>query len=166
MNVDGSYWKLEKYPKTTWVAAKGPSVDPSTLSGFTCANPIIIDESFDANYKLFKNQNGEVFARYIGTNCRNGPPIKKIWVPKKCLENLPVNVIMTPQGNHTQAYEYERGSSNRHVHKTKNYSAYSYEYYCPPARLFARAPKPKFSDAALRLIASKPPLKMWVAKKA
>ena len=70
------------------------------------------------------------------------------------------------QGNHTQAYEYERGSSNRHVHKTKNYSAYSYEYYCPPARLFARAPKPKFSDAALRLIASKPPLKMWVAKKA
>ena len=36
----------------------------------------------------------------------------------------------------------------------------------PPARLFARAPKPKFSDAALRLIASKPPLKMWVAKKA
>ena len=70
------------------------------------------------------------------------------------------------QGNHTQAYEYERVSSNRHVHKTKNYSAYSYEYYCPPARLFARAPKPKFSDAALRLIASKPPLKMWVAKKA
>ena len=168
-------------------------MDPSTLSGFTCANPIVIDESFDANYKLFKNQNGEVFARYIGTNCRNGPPMKKIWVPKRCLENLPVNVIMTPhvkktnlrpkasyrqrthlsrtnanvlQGNHTQAYEYERGSSNRHVHKTKNYSAYSYEYYCPPARLFARAPKPKFSDAALRLIASKPPLKMWVAKKA
>ena len=77
---------------------KGTLVDPSTLSGFTCANPIIIDESFDANYKLFKNQNGEVFARYIGTNCRNGPPMKKIWVPKRCLENLPVNVIMTPQG--------------------------------------------------------------------
>ena len=70
------------------------------------------------------------------------------------------------QGNHTQAYEYERVSSNCHVHKTKNYSAYSYEYYCPPTRLFARAPKPKFSDAALRLIASKPPLKRWVAKKA
>ena len=48
------------------------------LSGFTCANPIIIDESFDANYKLFKNQNGEVFPRYIGTKCRNGPPMKKI----------------------------------------------------------------------------------------
>jgi hypothetical protein len=173
-------------------------VDPSTLSGFTCANPIIIDESFDANYKLFKNQKGEVFARYIGTNCRNGPPMKKIWVPKSCLENLPVNVIMTPpgkktnprpkasygpkasyrqrtqlshpnanvlQGNYTQAHEYERVSSNRYVHRTKNFSAYSYEYYSPPARLFARAPKPKFSDAALRLIASKPPLKMWVVKK-
>ena len=88
MNVDGSYWKPEQYSKTTWVAAKEPSVDPSTLSGFTCANPIIIDESFDADYKLFKNQNGEVFARYIGTNCRNGPPMKKIWVPKSCLENL------------------------------------------------------------------------------
>ena len=61
--------------------------------------------------------------------------------------------------------EYECVSSNRYVHKTKNFSAYSYEYYSPPARLFARAPKPKFSDAALRLIASKPPLKMWVVKK-
>ena len=48
------------------------------------------------------------------------------------------------QGNHTQTYEYERVSSNRYVHKTKNYYAYSYEYYSPPARLFARAPKPKF----------------------
>ena len=99
MNVDG--WKPEQYPKTTWVAAKGPSVDPSTLSGFTCANSIIIDESFDANYKLFKNQNSEVFARYIGTNCRNGPPMKNIWVPKSCLENILVNVIMTPPGKKT-----------------------------------------------------------------
>ena len=198
MNVDGSYWKPEQYHKTTWVAAKEPSVDPSTLSGFTCANPIIIDESFDANYKLFKNQNGEVFARYIGTNCRIGPPLKKIWVPKSCLENLPVNVVMTPpgkktnprpkasygptatyehrthlshpnanvlQGNHTQTHEYEHVSSNRYVHRTKNFSAYSHEYHSSPARLFARASKSKFSDAALRLIASKPPLKMWVVKK-
>ena len=126
------------------------------------ANLIIIDESFDANYKLFKNQNGEVFARYIGTNCRNGPPMKKIWVPKRCLESLPVNVIMTPhvkktnlrpkasygpkasyrqrthlshpntnvlQGNRTQTYEYECVSSNRYVHRTKNFSAYSHEYH-------------------------------------
>ena len=101
MNVDGSYWKPEQYPKTTWVAAKGPLVDPPTLSGFTCANPIIIDESFDANYKFFKNQNGEVFAKFIGTNCRNGPPLKKIWVPKSCIENVQVNVIMTPPGKNT-----------------------------------------------------------------
>ena len=32
MNADGSYWKPEQYPKTTWVAAKEPSADPSTLS--------------------------------------------------------------------------------------------------------------------------------------
>ena len=76
-------------------------MDPSTLSSFTCANPIIIDESFDANYKLFKNQNGEVFARYIGINYRNGPSMKKIWVPKSCLEKLPMNVIMTPPGKKT-----------------------------------------------------------------
>ena len=96
INADGSYWKHEQYPKTTWVAAKESLADLSNLSGFSCANPIVIDESFDANYKLFKNQNGEVFARYIGTNYRNRPPLKKIWVPKRCLENLPVNVVMTP----------------------------------------------------------------------
>ena len=33
LNADGSYWKPEQYPKTTWVAAKGPPVDPSTLTG-------------------------------------------------------------------------------------------------------------------------------------
>ena len=139
-----------------------------------------------------------MFARYIGTNCRNGPPMKKVWVPKECLENLPAYVVMTPQvkktnprprasygpkasyrqrthqshpnanvlqGNHTQTYEYKRVSSNCYVHRTKNFSAYSYKYHSSPARLFARASKPKFSDAALRLIASKPPLKMWVVKK-
>ena len=73
LNVDGSYWKPEQYPKTSWVAAKGPPVDPSTLSGYTCDSSYSSDESFDSNYKLFKNQNGEVFARFVGTNCRNGP---------------------------------------------------------------------------------------------
>ena len=71
-----------------------------------------------------------------------------------------------PNANvHTHTYEYEPVSSNCYVHRTKNFSAYSYEYHSSPARLFSRAPKPKFSDAALRLIASKPPLKMWVVKK-
>ena len=116
--------------------------------------------------------------------------MKKIWVPRQCIENLPVNVVITPprnktnpspmasygpkasyrymthlshpnanvlQGNRTQTDEYERVSSNRYVHRTKNFSAYSYEYHSSPARLFARASKPKFSDAALRLIDSKPP---------
>ena len=75
---------------------KRPPVDPCTLSGFTCESSYSSDESFDSNYKLFKNQNGDVFARYVGTNCRNGPPMKKIWVPKSYLENLQMNVIMTP----------------------------------------------------------------------
>ena len=96
LNADGSYWKPEQYPKTTWVAAKGPPVDPSTLTGYNCDTSYSSDESFDSNYRLFKNQNGEVFARFVGTNCRNGPPVKKIWVPKSILEDLQVNVIMTP----------------------------------------------------------------------
>src|SRR4051794_9778172 len=96
LNADGTYWKPEQYPKTSWVAAKGPPVDPSDLSGFTCESSHSSDESFDSNYKLFKNQNGEVFARYVGTNCRNGSPMKKIWVPKSCLESLQMNVLMTP----------------------------------------------------------------------
>src|SRR6266496_1241057 len=96
LNADGSYWKPEQYPKTSWVTAKGPPVDPSTLFGFTCESSYSSDESFDSNYKLFKNQNSEVFARYVGTNFRNGSPIKKIWVPKRCLESLQVNVLMTP----------------------------------------------------------------------
>ena len=55
LNADGKYWKPEQYPKTSWVAAKGPLVDPSNLSGFTCESPHSSDESFDSNYKLFKN---------------------------------------------------------------------------------------------------------------
>ena len=87
---------------------------------------------------------------------------KASYRPRNHLTHPNVNVL---QGNHTQTHEYECVSSNRYVHRTKNFSAYSYEYYSAPARLFTRAPKPKFSDVALRLIASKPPLKMWVAKK-
>jgi hypothetical protein len=88
LNADGSYWKPEKYPKITWVATKGPLVDPSTLSGYNCDTSYSSDESFDSNYKLFKNQNGEVFARFVGTNYGNGSPMKKIWVPKSLLENI------------------------------------------------------------------------------
>ena len=55
------------------------------------------DESLDSNYKLFKNQRGEAFARYIGPNSRNGPPKKTIWVPKSVIEALPVTVLLTMQ---------------------------------------------------------------------
>ena len=44
LNADGTYWKPEKYPQTSWVAAKGPPVDPSTLSGFTCESSHASDE--------------------------------------------------------------------------------------------------------------------------
>ena len=62
LNADGTYWKPEQYPKTSWVAAKGPPIDPCTLSGFTFDSSYSSNESFDSNYKLFKNQNGEAFA--------------------------------------------------------------------------------------------------------
>ena len=55
-----------------------PPVDPCTLSDFTWESSYSSDESFDSNYKLFKNQNGEVFAPYVGTDCTNGPSMKKI----------------------------------------------------------------------------------------
>ena len=87
---------------------------------------------------------------------------KASYRPRTHLSHPNANVL---KGNHTQTFEYDRVSSNRYVHRTKNFSAYSYEYYSPPTRLFTRASKPKYSDAALRLIASKPPLKMWVVKK-
>ena len=32
LNADGTYWKPEQYPKTSWVAAKGPPVDPIYLA--------------------------------------------------------------------------------------------------------------------------------------
>ena len=28
LNADGTYWKPEQYPETSWVAAKGPPIDP------------------------------------------------------------------------------------------------------------------------------------------
>ena len=46
LNADGTYWKPEQYPKTSWVAAKGPPVDPCTLSGFTSDSSYSSDESF------------------------------------------------------------------------------------------------------------------------
>jgi hypothetical protein len=137
LNANGTYWKPEQYPKTSWVAAKGPPVGPSTLSGFTCESSYSSDESFDSNYKLFKNQNGEVFARDVGTNCRNSPPMKKIWVPKKCLESLQVNVIMTPpvknrnpKSNSSYGPKASNGSKSSYGSNSSHGSKSSYEHHC------------------------------------
>ena len=168
-----------------------PPPYPYTLSGYDNVSSDVVIESFDSNYKLFKDVNGEVFARYIRTNCRNGSPLKKIWVPKSLLEKLRVNVMTTSlkkktnprsissriqrlsydhsnksvsQGRTQMTHEYVHNGMNRYVHPTKNFSAYSFEYTNPPVKHAIRATLPRFSDAALRLIASKPPLRMWVVK--
>ena len=88
-------------------------IDPMNMMSYSS------DESLNSNYKLFKNQNGEVFPRYVGTNCRNDSPMKKIWVPKRCLENLQVNVIMTPpvkNRNPRSNSSYGSKSSYEHHH--------------------------------------------------
>lgn len=129
LNADGTYWKPEQYPKTSWVAGKGPPVDPSNLSGFTCESSHSFDESFDSNYKLFKNQNCEVFARYVGTNCRNGSPMKKIWVPKSYVESLKVNVLMTPPvKNRNPRSNSSYGPNCSHGSNSSNGSKSSYDH--------------------------------------
>ena len=106
---------LSSTQKPHGFAAKGPPVDPSNLSGFTCESSHSSDESFDSNYKLLENQNGEVFVRYVGTNCRNGSPMKKIGVTKRCLKSLQVNILRTPpvkNRNPRSNSSYGRNSSN------------------------------------------------------
>lgn len=83
-----SYWNPDQYTRTTWVLAKIPPPDPYTLSSYENASSNVVIESFDSNYKLFKDFHGEVFARYIGTNCTNGSPVKKIWVWKELINNM------------------------------------------------------------------------------
>src|SRR3954467_6895686 len=163
LNPDGSYWKPEQYPGTIWVRAMMPPPDPYTLSGYDVVSSDVMTESFDSNYKLFKNGNGEVFARYIGTNCRNGPPVKQIWVPKDLITNLPVNadaneLRMSSVDNSSKSHEYEHVSSNHFVHReAQNKNAYSYDY---PDTSPVRQYSPRRSSNA-----SKPPVRMWVVKK-
>ena len=121
--------------------------------------------------------------------------MKKIWVPKRCLENLQVNVIMTspmknrnPRSNSSygskSSYEHHRAnssisqgrskdygyvhySSNYYVHKSsKNFSAYSYAYSNPSyVKQSGLAHMPPFSHGAHRVMNSLPPLQMWVVKR-
>jgi len=65
------------------VLAKEKAIDIANLSGFICKiDTFIVDESLDSDYKLFKDNDGKVIARYVGANCRNGSPKRQIWVPK------------------------------------------------------------------------------------
>src|SRR3954469_18715323 len=103
----------------------------------TCESPHSSDESFDSNYKLFKNQNGEVFARYVSTNCRNGSPMKKIRVPKRYLESLQVNVLMTPpvkkrnpRSNSSYGPNSSYGSKSSYGPNSSRGSKSSYEHHC------------------------------------
>jgi hypothetical protein len=99
LNVNGTYWTPEQYPRTSWVLAKSKILEPATLSGYDSPISVVSDESDDSNYKLFKQQNGKAFAQYVGTNCRFGTPKKQIWVKKCIIENLSVTANLNMQSN-------------------------------------------------------------------
>src|SRR3990170_1551363 len=83
LNENCTYWTPDQYPRTVWVPAKRKTLEPALMSRYNCPIPeYSYDDSLD-NYKLFKKQHGEVVARYIGPNYRNGSPKKSIWVEKK-----------------------------------------------------------------------------------
>jgi hypothetical protein len=89
------------------VPAKSKTLEPALLSGYNCPIPeYCLDDSLD-NYKLFKNHRGEVVARYVGPNYRNGPPKKSIWMEKKIIEALPVKTLLTMQEENAR-YAHER----------------------------------------------------------
>src|SRR4051812_6885040 len=106
LNVDGSYWTPEQYPRTSWVLAKSKTLKPATLSGYDSPISVVSNESDDSSYKIFKQQNGKVFARYVGTNGRSGSPKKQIWVKKCIIENLSVttNLDMLSDSLHGNDY--------------------------------------------------------------
>ena len=99
LNVDGTYWTPEQYPRTSCVLAKRKTLEPALLSGYDTPISVVSDESDDSNYKFFKQQNGKVFAQYVGTNCRSGSPKKQIWVKKCITEHLSVTANLNMQSN-------------------------------------------------------------------
>ena len=54
LNVDGTYWTPEQYPRTSWVLAKNKTLEPELLSGYDAPIPVVSDESDDSSYRLFK----------------------------------------------------------------------------------------------------------------
>src|SRR4051812_16497765 len=83
-----------------WVIAKEKPIDIANLPGFSCnIDKAIIDESFDSDYKLIKDQEGKVSAEYVGTPPKNGFHKRQIWVCKSLVEKLPAKHSM--QGKST-----------------------------------------------------------------
>src|SRR3954465_11931559 len=70
-------------------------MDIANLSGFNCKiDKAIVDESLDSDYKLVKNQEGQVSAEYIGAPQKNGFYKRQIWGRKSLFEKLPANHSM------------------------------------------------------------------------
>ena len=75
--------------------------------------------------------------------CRNGSPMKKIWVPKSYVESLQVNVLMTPpvknrnpRSNSSYGLNSSKGSKSSYEYHHANNSVsqgrakgYEYEHY-------------------------------------
>src|SRR3954464_4743656 len=67
----------------------------ANLSGSHCKmDKAIVDESLDSNYKLIKDEQGKVSAKYIGIPPKNGFYKRQIWVQKALVEKLPANHTM------------------------------------------------------------------------
>ena len=146
-----------------WVPAKSKTLDPALLSGYDSPIPEY-DDSLD-NYKLFKNQRGEVIARYVGPNCRNGPPKKAIWVPRKTIAELPVSASLTMQAEKARPNEYIRASPNHYTHSSgRNFNTYTFDYDRTDSSYNSYYSRKKSYTA--RSYVSKPPTMMWVVKKA
>src|ERR1041385_3790699 len=150
LDVSGTYWEPEQYPKTVWVLAKEKPIDIANLSGFECkTNKAIVDESLDSDYKLSKDEQGKVTAEYVGTPPKNGFHKRQIWVQKALVEKLPANHIMqgkpsvppnhfysletrndslVPESNVPQKRYYRTGRYTYRPHNNHTKIAYAHSY--------------------------------------
>ena len=187
LNADGTYWKPEQYAKTVWVLAKEKPIDIANLSGFSCKiDTVIVDESLDSNYKLFKDNDGKVIAQYVGANCRNGSPKRQIWVLKSLIEKLPTNHSMQgkavipprhyysleerndPLVTESNAPQKDYECVDRYVYRHKGNRdkiAYAHQYTNPPPRRNYAHKSNVSARPVISTTASKSPTQMWVVKK-
>ena len=99
-------------------------LDPALLSGYNSPTSKYPDDDSLDNYKVFKNQYGEVVARYVGPNSRNVPPKKAIWVPKKTINALHITTLLTMQAQNAR-YFLEKLRENEYMHTSFNHYAHS-----------------------------------------